>query len=50
MLESIRKIAKKILGEEGAEELEVSVAVSDGCKGEESYAKIIEKIKGDEPC
>jgi len=50
MLESIKKIAKKILGEEATEELEVSVAVSDGCKGEETYAKIIEKIKGDEPC
>lgn len=50
MLESLKNIARKIFGEECAEELEVSIAVSDGCKGEETLSKIIEKIKGDEPC
>jgi len=50
MIDSIKNIARKILGEEETEELELSISLSDGCKGEETFAKIIEKIKGDRPC
>lgn len=50
MLEALKNIIKKVIGEEEYEEMEVSLAISDGCKGEEAFAKILEKLKGDEPC
>ncbi len=50
MLESLKKIVKKVIGDEEAEEIEIAISASDGCKGEETIAKIMEKIRGDEPC
>ncbi len=50
MLESIKNIVKKLLGDEEYEEIEIAISASDGCKGEETIAKIMEKIRGEEPC
>ena len=46
----LKNIIKNIFGEEEAEEFETNVLLSDGCKEDEAISKILEKIKGDEPC
>jgi len=50
MIDSIKNIAKKIFRKDEIDEFEVSISLSDGCKGEEITAKILEKIRGDKPC
>ena len=50
MIESLKNIAKKILSKDEYEEFEISLRLSDGCKGEEIVAKMLEKLRGDKPC
>lgn len=50
MINGLKNIVKKVLGKEEYEEIDLSIKLSDGCEGEEAIAKIVEKIRGEEPC
>jgi len=50
MLESIKKIAEKILNKDEMDGLSLGISISDGCIGEKITSTLKRLFKREEPC